>query len=243
MMKGTYESELLYHAYCPDHVPKPIAWGQYQDEPNTWFYISDFHDMDSDLQNIPDPKVFVKIISDVHKESVGESPYGKYGFHVRTHLANVPIINTWEDSWEDRYTRAIVDIYDFEKSRYGVDEELETIFDAVRTKVIPRLLRPLETGGRSIKPCLVHSDLWPGNYMPEKSTNKLIVFDSSAVWGHNECDLGSWRASRYKMGEWFFKEYEERMGWSEPKEDWNDRNRFYSMLLHPINLVSITLTV
>jgi hypothetical protein len=41
MIKGTYESELLYHAYCPDHVPKPIAWGQYHDEPNTWIYISD----------------------------------------------------------------------------------------------------------------------------------------------------------------------------------------------------------
>lgn len=68
-------------------------------------------------------------------------------------------------------------------------------------KAIPRLLRPLETEGRSIQPCLVHSDLWTGNVMPDAETNEIIIFDSCAFWGHNEADLGSWREKNYKMGE------------------------------------------
>lgn len=63
-------------------------------------------------------------------------------------------------------------MYEFEKQTQGEDEELDNLFDALCKEVIPRLLRPLETGGRSIKPCLVHSDLWPGNCM----------FDSCAYW-------------------------------------------------------------
>lgn len=95
-------------------------------------------------------------------------------------------------------------MYDLEKSKYRVAEELEIIFEALCLKVMLRLLRPLETGGRSIELCLLHSDLWPGNCMLEKETGKIIIFDSCAVWGHNECDLGSWRAPWYNMGEELF---------------------------------------
>ncbi|KAI4705142.1 hypothetical protein J4E81_000021 [Alternaria sp. BMP 2799] len=176
-----------------------------------------------------DPSTFVDIITGVHKASMGKSPLGKYGFHIPTHLAHVPNDNTWEDSWEVWYNRAMQTMYDLEKSKYGVDEELEVIFEALRSKVIPRLLRPLETGGRSIEPCLLHSDLWPGNCMLEKETGKIIIFDSCAFWGHNECDLGSWRAPRYNMGEEFFTCYKDIVKPSQPEEDWDDRNRLYAI--------------
>ncbi|EFQ88872.1 hypothetical protein PTT_15060 [Pyrenophora teres f. teres 0-1] len=226
MMEGTYESELVYHSYCPSHVPRPIAWGEYEDEPDTWFYLCEFHDM---VEEVPHPRTFVSIVAGVHKASMGKSPNGRYGFGVPTHLANVPNNNTWQDSWEAWYTGAMEAMYNFEKSTHGVDEELESIFEALRTKVIPRLLRPLETGGRSIEPCLVHSDLWPGNCMPDADTGEIMIFDSCSFWGHNECDLGSWRAPRYKMGRPFFKEYQKIMGISEPHEDWDDRNRLYAI--------------
>jgi fructosamine-3-kinase len=37
-------------------------------------------------------------------------------------------------------------------------------------KVIPRLLDPLETDGRSIKPVLLHGDLWLGNVSFQKAS-------------------------------------------------------------------------
>jgi len=65
--------------------------------------------------------------------------------------------------------------------------------------------------------------------MPDAETNDIIIFDSCAFWGHNEADLGSWRATRYKMGKPYLKEYQRVMGVSEPRQDWDDRNALYAM--------------
>ncbi len=65
--------------------------------------------------------------------------------------------------------------------------------------------------------------------MLDSDTGEVIIFDSRAFWGHNEVDLGSWRAPRYKMGRPFFREYRRAMGLSEPQEDWEDRNALYAV--------------
>lgn len=224
MMQGTWESESLFYKYSPSHVPAPYAWGNYASDPNTWFYLCAFHDM---KDNIPDPRSFVSVVSKIHKESLGKS--SQYGFHVPTHLANLPNDNTWQDKWEVWFTQAMRQMFVLEEASHGQDDELDLLKDALYSKVIPRLLRPLESGGRSIKPCLVHSDLWPGNSKPDANTGEVMIFDSCAFWGHNEADLGSWRASRYRMGRPFLEEYKRVMGMSEPREDWDDRNALYAM--------------
>lgn len=38
--------------------------------------------------------------------------------------------------------------------------ELQDLAPGMFEKVIPRLLRPMETNGRSMKPSLVHGELW-----------------------------------------------------------------------------------
>lgn len=194
MMESAFQSDSVYASYAPDNVPKPIGFGEFKDEPNTWFYISEFHDMIDEPLDVTD---VVNIVAKVHKASMGESPTGKFGFAVPTHLANIPNDNTWQDRWEKWFTQAMQAMqamYAYEKQTQGIDKELDGLFEALCDKVIPRLLRPLETGGRSIEPCLVHSDLWPGNCMLDADTRKIIVFDSCAFWGHNEADLGPWRA-------------------------------------------------
>ena len=224
MMEGTFASETMFYDYLPQHVPKPIAWGHYKSDSSTWFYLCDFHDM---ADEVPEVSSFVSIIAKVHKESMGKKI--QYGFELPTHLANIPNDNTWQSSWETWYTRAMEKMLEVEQEAHGEDRELESLKQALFDKVIPRLLRPLETGGRSIKPCLVHSDLWPGNAMPDVDTDEIMIFDSCAFWGHNEADLGSWRAPRYKMGRPYLKEYQRVMGISEPKGDWDDRNTLYAM--------------
>jgi hypothetical protein len=84
MTEGTYESELLYHSYCPGHVQKPIAWGHYENSPETWFYLCDFYDMDSNLKKIPDPESFVSIIVDVHQTSMLELAASKDTLNLNT---------------------------------------------------------------------------------------------------------------------------------------------------------------
>ena len=223
-MKGTYLSERLLHSYIPEHVPTPHAWGQYKSDPSVWFYLCDFHHLKDE---VPDPKRFVSIVATLHKATMGRSK--QYGFDVPTHLANIPNDNTWQDSWEVWFAQAMRKMLHIEEEAHGKDDELEPLKRGLFDKVIPRLLRPLETNGRSIEPCLLHSDLWPGNAMPDGNTDKIMIFDSCAFWGHNEADLGSWRASRYKMGTIFFNEYEAVMDFSEPMGDWDDRNALYAM--------------
>jgi len=65
--------------------------------------------------------------------------------------------------------------------------------------------------------------------MTDADTGKMILFDSCAFWGHNEVNLGSWRAPRYNMGQPFFDEYHKMVEISEPKEDWDDRNALYAI--------------
>ena len=214
----------MFHEYLPEHVPKPHAWGEYKSEPDKWFYLCDFHDM---VDEVPAVDRFVSIVARVHQNSMGKED--RYGFGVPTHLANIPNDNSWQSSWETFFAQLMIRMFEIEGEAHDRDEKLEELKEGMLGKVIPRLLRPLETAGRSIRPCLVHSDLWPGNCMPDADTDEIMLFDSCAYWGHNESDLGSWRAPRYRMGKPYLKEYQRVMGISEPRRDWDDRNALYAV--------------
>lgn len=74
------------------------------------------------------------------------------------------------------------------EERAGPCVELNELLPDLFDKVIPRLLRPLETNGRKLKPSLVHGDLWCGNVgVIDGDTGQAIVFDPSSFWAHNEC--------------------------------------------------------
>ncbi|KAI9710075.1 MAG: hypothetical protein M1820_002877 [Bogoriella megaspora] len=167
MMEGKYQSELAYASFSPCNAPKPIAFGEF--EPNTAY--------GSTYVNFT--------IWSTSFRTLNLSSGSRYH-----HFANIPNENTWQDSWETWFTQAMKSMYEFEKQTQGEDEELESLFGDLSKKGIPRLLRSLETDGRSVEPCLVHSDLWPGNCMPDADTGELMVFDSCAFWGHNEANLG-----------------------------------------------------
>jgi protein-ribulosamine 3-kinase len=227
MMLGTYESEKVLCTYIPDNVPKAIAWGNYESNPDMYFYLAEFHEM---IEEVPDPIQFVDIVAKLHRDSLGRSPDGKFGFHVPTHLANIPNKPGWKDTWEETYAEALKTMMEFEALSQGTDDdEFEELKKQTLSVVVPRLLRPLETGGRKVTPCLIHTDLWPGNCMPDADTDNIIFFDSCAMWGHNEADLGSWRAPRYRMGKPFIREYQRRVGMDFPADDWDDRNQLYAM--------------
>ena len=226
-MESAFASEKALHEYAPLNVPKSIAWGNYKSNENIWFYLAEHHNM---VNTVPNIQQFVPMVVKIHQKSMGRSPTGKFGFDVPTHLANIPVDNDWEETWEEFFTKAMKRMLEWEELSHGrADEEFEDLKQKLLNKVIPRLLRPLESGGRKVIPCLIHSDLWPGNCMPDVDTSEIMIFDSCAYWGHNESDLGSWRAPRYRMGKAFLREYQKRMRMSYPEEDWDDRNALYAM--------------
>lgn len=184
MMKGAFEAEKALYSFIPNRVPRPISWGTYVDDADTHFYIADFVKMEDGL---PNPRGWAEAVSSLHLSSMGKSPTGRFGFHVTTHLANVPINNEWKSSWEELWAQQMRGLFDQEeKTHEERDDELEALKSAFIARAVPRYLAPLESEGRSIQPCLVHSDLWPGNIKPRSATGELCLFDACAYWGHNE---------------------------------------------------------
>lgn len=62
------------------------------------------------------------------------------------------------ESWETTFTAGLQSIFDNEEATHGYDADMSYLRTRIIEKVIPRLLRPLETGPNKIKPRLVHGD-------------------------------------------------------------------------------------
>ena len=190
MMEGSFESEKVSNKYAPKHVPKPIAWGSYKSFPDMWSLLSDFREM---VEKVPEVRDFVSIIVKIHNESAGKAPEGKFGFQVPTHLGYIANNNSWQRSWEAWFTNAMLRMLDEEERSHRNDDtqdELEVLKKGLLEKVMPRLLRPLESSGRTVILCLIYPDLWLGNIIVDANTDEIVIFDSCAYWGHNESDLG-----------------------------------------------------
>jgi len=158
IMQGEYESMKVLHTVTPDFAPKPIAWGTFKSNHDLHFFLGNFHDMDNEL---PEMEQFSARLAQLHRDSV--SPTGKFGFHVTTYNGNIPQDVRWTDTWEECFMNGTRRDFELEMEARGPCEELKALMEPLFKKVIPRLLRPLETAGRSLKPSFVHGDLWYGN--------------------------------------------------------------------------------
>ena len=184
MARGEFESQSAMKEVIPENTAQPIAWGPLDNNPSHAFYLCDFHDLRVQKPTVP---VVASILAKMHRTSV--SPTGKFGFPVPTYKGYVPMDNEWCDRWEDWFARQFrMDIH-FEQSVRGPDPEMDELFEVFVEKVIPRLLRPLQTGGRSIKPSLVHTDVWHGNMHRDTASQKPLIFDACCVYGHHESKL------------------------------------------------------
>ena len=118
-------------------------------------------------------------------------------------------------------------------------EALEKIEERIFSHVIPRLVGVLESEGRSIKPCLIHGDLWEGNTGTTFDTGNIYTFDAASFYAHNEMEIGDWRPCYNNIhNKVYTKTYLKNYAPSEPKEEWDDRNRLYATyynILYSIN--------
>lgn len=181
---GEFTAMSTIYKLNPDLVPRPLAWGSYDNIPNVYFLLCEFRNMTDEL---PDIDKFVSQIAEFHRG--GASPDGRYGFSDATYHGNIAIDHGWSVSWEEYFTRTTRALLDLEQEVQGPNEELLNLSADFFDKVVPRLLRPLQTGGRSITPCLIHGDLWHGNVSTDKDTNEPIIFDAASFYAHNECKL------------------------------------------------------
>lgn len=183
--QSEFESMKAIHAVCPTFVPEPIAWGALSGSLDTHFYLCEHRDMKDAKETMPDPLEFTANLAALHQKSI--SPTGKFGFHLETYFGYLPQATNWEDSWEVYFSKSLRRALDHEIAAKGNDPELDELAPIIFNKVIPRLLRPLETDGRSVKPSLVHGDLWYANSGVDKNTGASLIFDACCSYAHNEC--------------------------------------------------------
>ena len=137
-------------------------------------------------EEIPESREFCKKLAALHQNGV--SPNGKFGFHVVTYNGNVPQENGFTETWEEFFSNGLKHMFRLNFEAGGPSQELEDLIPSLFEMVIPRLLRPLETGGNSIVPSLVHGDLWYGNAAVTVAEDAPLIFDPSSFWAHNECE-------------------------------------------------------
>ncbi|KAG6989771.1 hypothetical protein G7Y79_00065g094820 [Physcia stellaris] len=223
-LKGEYESTLAIHNAQGEFVPKPIAHGSFKQIPNAHYYVCKFYEL---VQKLPEPSEFCKRVAALHTTS--SSPNGKFGFHVVTYNGDLPQDNEYTDTWESCFTNGFHHMIKLNLERGGPWQEIEGLRLDMVSKVIPRLLRPLEINGRSVKPSLVHGDLWCGNTAVDAATNLPLIYDPSSFYAHNEYELGNWRPERNKFTQSYFDAYHSHIPKAKPVEDYDDRNALYSM--------------
>ncbi len=184
MVHGEFESMKAIQTLLPEFAPKPIAWGTYKTIPDTHFFLCDYREMTDEM---PDPHKFTSRLAALHQNS--KSPNGKFGFHVTTYSGNLPQATEWEDKWETFFAKSLRQALKLELEAKGHDPEFDILVPIIFDKVIPRLLRPLETEGRSVKPSLVHGDLWYANSGIDVDTDDSLIFDACCFYAHNECKM------------------------------------------------------
>ena len=252
MLQGEYESMKALHEVSPDFVPFPLGYGTYERDPDMHFFMSDFIDIASKL---PEKTTFCSKLAELHRKSQHMTQYGlgpsttgwksqssggkverKYGFPITTYNAKLPQNNTWTASWESFYLTQMRQLFDLEREAQGKSSELDELLPFFYDKVIPRLLRPLETGKNNLLPALIHGDLWHSNAAVRKSSGPVtsekerpLIFDASAFYAHNEAELGMWRPKRFEMRTDYIEEYFRHFPPSAPAADREDRNLLYSL--------------
>jgi protein-ribulosamine 3-kinase len=181
-LRGEFASMTAIYQATPNFVPAPIAVGTYVSDPDVHFSLCELVDMTDEVAEVD---TLPAKLAELHMKSV--SPNGKYGFPIPTNQGALQQPNTWTASWEKFFSDMMQRCFDWEQEMHGRTEEMQELFEAILKKVIPRLLRPLETGEREIQPRIVHGDLWDGNTSTNAVTDKPLIFDASSMYAHNEC--------------------------------------------------------
>jgi fructosamine-3-kinase len=235
MMEGEFNAMSELYKTMPTFIPKPHSWGKYRVEsPETYFFLSQFIDMND---RVPDPNQLCSKLAKLHRSSI--SPTGKFGFHITTCQGRIPQAVAWESSWATFFTKLLQHVADLDFKTNGYWEDLDTLEKRIFSDVIPRLIGNLEKDGRSVKPCLIHADLWEGNTGTSYETGDIYIFDSGAFYAHNEMEIGDWRCHYNKIhNRVYTRTYLRHYGPSEPREEWDDRNRIYSIYYNVIYSVN-----
>ncbi|KAL8723467.1 MAG: hypothetical protein Q9181_007278 [Wetmoreana brouardii] len=160
-----------------------------------------------------------------------------FGFPKTTCCGDTPQPNDYKESWADFYVQnRLLAILQKCEGNNGKDAEFRSLVEKTVNAVVPRLIGDDHlNGGKGIDPVVVHGDLWSGNKgkarIGGKGAVEDVVFDPSAVYGHNEYELGIMNMFG-GFGKSFFCEYHNICPKTPPVEEYQDRVSLYELYHH-----------
>lgn len=185
MMEAEYLGVRDLNKFMPDFVPKPFNWGKFA-RSDTYFFYMEFLDLSQ--QELPEPGPFCAKLVELHNTSV--SPTGKFGFYGSTFQGPIEMLNDWDESWRSFLSRLLTRLFENEVAGNGPYPEMEAAFKVFIAKTIKFVLDLLQSNGRILKPSLIHGDMWEENAAINLATNDPVVYDCTAMYAHNEFEIG-----------------------------------------------------
>ena len=245
MFEGEYQSLNAINSVVPTLCPKGLGQGQLQGQKGYWL-ATEFLELGGRSHSSAKgsgmslPVKLAKLHSTTAPIPEGFDK-AMFGFPVSTCCGDTPQRNTFESDWGEFFGkhRLLMILERCEKNN-GVDKELRRSIERTVSEVVPRLLRKVHLGGSAgIQPVVCHGDLWSGNKgrgsfigrTDETNAIEDVIFDPSAVYGHNEYDHGIMNMFGGFSGG-FFKEYFEHIEKTEPKDEYSDRVKLYEAYHH-----------
>ncbi|KAI1266435.1 Fructosamine kinase-domain-containing protein [Xylariaceae sp. FL1019] len=226
MVSGEFEGMKRLHQVGPEIVAEPLGWGIYESNTDASFFVCRYHELSGDIPEVSD---FPELLAEMHKSERAVAPTGEFGFGRVTYGGRNPVFFPMCRTWEECFSAGLALTFDLEQETHGPEELMTQLRESIMTKVIPRLLRPLETEGRKIVPTLCHGDMWDGNASVDVNTGKPMIFDATPLYAHNEYELGPMWPTRHKMTMEYINEYTKYYPIAEPEGDFYDRIALYCL--------------
>ncbi|MBK3518952.1 fructosamine kinase family protein [Carboxylicivirga marina] len=151
-----------------------------------------------------------------------------FGFYEDNFIGSTPQINTLSDNWIDFYfAHRLLYQYKLAENNGYTDKEFQKAF-ALIEKGIHKILN-----GSEELPCLLHGDLWGGNYLANKRGDAVLI-DPAVYYGHREADL----AMTKLFGGFHTDFYNSYINSYPLQEGYEDRENIY-LLYHVLNHLNL----
>lgn len=163
-------------------------------------------------------------LAELHRAGMGD----RFGFQIDNYIGATPQINTWDDDWVSFFRRHRLG-FQLDLARRGgaSDRTLDELGDRLLDRLGEWLDLPDEP------PCLIHGDLWGGNYLVD-TDGRAVLVDPAVYYAHREAELAMTRLFGGFDSD-FYAAYEE--AWPLPPGT-RERQQIYSLyhLLNHLNL-------
>lgn len=239
MFRGEHASLNAIHNAVPSLCPASLATGL-TDHGNA-FLVTDFLHMSSrcspgNQQGFSGMSLAAKLAKLHTTPAPIPDGYSKpmFGFPETTCCGDTAQPNGYKESWSTFYSEnRLLAMLDKCERNHGKDAEFRSLVEKTASTVVSRLIGDDHLNdGKRITPVVIHGDLWSGNkgngQIGGEGPIEDVVFDPSAVYGHNEYELGIMNMFG-GFGKTFFDEYHRICPKTSPVEEYQDRLSLYEL--------------